>query len=344
MSTKLSLKRPARRRLQKLDRKRPSADVRVRIRVILKVAAGLSCNAAAREVGCVPSTAVRIVARFVREGEASLVDHRSENGTRKVDDDVRGRVREILAGRPSDHGFERPTWTLEILRAVIAEVAGVALSIAHVWRLARRLGARWGRPRPIVACPWRARRRQRRIAVLKQLAASASDQHVVVFADEVDIHLNPKIGPDWMLPGTQRLVLTPGKNEKRYLAGAYEPLHDRLVYVEGDRKASWIFLNLLRALIETYEDAEIIHVILDNYIIHKSRVAHAWLAEFGERVRLHFLPPYCPNENRIERIWLDLHANVTRNHRQGSIGALLDRVHGYLAERFDTRRRLLLAA
>ena len=344
MCTKLSLKRPARRRLQKLDRKRPSADVRVRIRVILKVAAGLSCNAAAREVGCVPSTAVRIVARFVREGEASLVDHRSENGTRKVDDDVRGRVREILAGRPSDHGFERPTWTLEILRAVIAEVAGVALSIAHVWRLAKRLGARWGRPRPIVACPWRARRRQRRIAALKQLAASASDRHVVVFADEVDIHLNPKIGPDWMLPGTQRLVLTPGKNEKRYLAGAYEPLHDRLVYVEGDRKASWIFLNLLRALIETYEDAETIHVILDNYIIHKSRVAQAWLAEFGERLRLHFLPPYCPNENRIERIWLDLHANVTRNHRQGSIGALLDRVHGYLAERFDTRRRLLFAA
>jgi len=126
MSTKLSLKRPARRRLQKLDRNRPSADVRVCIRMILKVAAGLSCNAAAREVSCVPSTAVRIVTRFMREGEESLLDHRSENGTRKVDDDVRGRVREILAGRPSDHGFERPTRALEILRAVIAEVAGVA--------------------------------------------------------------------------------------------------------------------------------------------------------------------------------------------------------------------------
>jgi len=169
MSTKLSLKRPARRRLRKLDRKRPSADVRVRIRVILKVAAGLSCNAAAREVGCVPSTAVRIVARLLREGEASVLNHRSENGTRKIDDDVRGRVRVILAGRPSDHGFERPTWTLEILRAVIAEAVGVLLSIAHVWRLAKRL------------------------------------------------------------------VLTPGNNEKRYLAGAYEPLHDRLAYVEGDR-------------------------------------------------------------------------------------------------------------
>ena len=73
-------------------------------------------------------------------------------------------------------------------------------------------------------------------------------------------------------------------------------------------------------------------------------MTQAWLAEFADRLRLHFLPPYCPNENRIERLWLDLYANVTRNHRQRTIEALLERVHGYLAERFDTRRRILLVA
>ena len=52
MKAKLVLDRAARRRLQKLDRKRRDADIRVRIRVILKVALGLSCNAAARDVGC----------------------------------------------------------------------------------------------------------------------------------------------------------------------------------------------------------------------------------------------------------------------------------------------------
>ncbi len=346
MKAKLSLqlKRPARRRVQKIDRRSGCADQRIRCRVVLKVASGLSCNGAARELGCAPSTAVRIVARFQAEGEAALLDHRTENGWHKVDADVRGGVREILVGTPEEYGFTRPTWTLEILRVVVEQVLRVGLSLSSLWTLLRELGVRWGRPRPIVACPWRTRRRQRRIAALKQLAASASDENVVVYADEVDIHLNPKIGPDWMLPGTQRLVLTPGNNEKRYLAGAYEPLNDRLVYVEGDRKASWIFLNLLRALIETYEYAKSIHVILDNYIIHKSQVTKAWLAEFGARLQLHFLPPYCPNENRIERLWLDLHANVTRNHRQRTIVALMDRVHGYLAERFDTQRRILLVA
>ncbi len=344
MRAALSLKRPARRRIQKLDRRSKNPDQRIRCRVVLKVAAGQSCNSASRELGCVPSTAVRIVARFRAEGEAALLDHRSENGQRKIDADVRGGVCRILEGTPEHYGGTRPTWTLEILRSVVKKVLRVKLSLNSLWTLLHELGVRWGRPRPIVACPWRTRRRQRRIAALKQLAASASKHNVVVYADEVDIHLNPKIGPDWMLPGTQRLVLTPGNNEKRYLAGAYDPLNNQLVYVEGDRKASWIFLNLLRALLEAYDHAETIHVILDNYVIHKSRVTQAWLAEFGDRLKLHFLPPYCPSANRIERIWLDLHANVTRNHRQKSMGALLDRVHGYLGKRFELQRRRLPAA
>jgi transposase len=340
----LKLDRVTRRRLEKLDRKCTDADRRVRIRVVLKVASGLSRNAAAREVGCVPSTAVRTVARFQREGEASLVDHRCENGVRKVDEDLLERVRTILGGRPSAHGFERPTWTLEILRTVIAQVAGVGLSITHVWRLLRRLGARWGRPRPVVACPWKAARRQRRIAALRRLVNHCPADEVVLFADEVDIHLNPKIGPDWMLAGTQRLVMTPGNNEKRYLAGAFDPVRGELVYVEGDRKASWLFLHLLRALLETYDRMQTIHVILDNFVIHKSHIVRSWLAECGRRLRLHFLPPYCPAENRIERLWQDLHANVTRNHDARSIQELMRRAHRYLADRFNVHRGMLIAA
>lgn len=102
---------------------------------------------------------------------------------------------------PSDHDLERPTWKLEILRAVIAKKLKVQLPLAHLWRTAKHTGTRWRRPLPIVACPWRARRRQRRIAELRGLAASARDENVVIYTNEVDIHLSPKIGPGWVLPG-----------------------------------------------------------------------------------------------------------------------------------------------
>jgi hypothetical protein len=59
------------------------------------------------------------------------------------------------------------------------------------------------------------------------------------------------------------------------------------------------------------------------------------LREHGVRLRLHFLPPYCPNENRIGRLWLDLHANVTRNHFSRTMAELMRAVHYSLATRFD---------
>jgi transposase len=43
-----------------------------------------------------------------------------------------------------------------------------------------------------------------------------------------------------------------------------------------------------------------------------------------------FLPPYCPDANRIERVWQDLHANVTRNHRCKTLAPLLPNCRRYL--------------
>jgi transposase len=84
---------------------------------------------------------------------------------------------------------------------------------------------------------------------------------------------------------------------------------------------------------EAYADAQVVHVVLDNFGIHDSRVARAAVAELGGRVVLHFLPPYCPQANRVERVWLDLHANVTRNHRCADIDELMAEVRAYLVAR-----------
>ncbi len=43
-----------------------------------------------------------------------------------------------------------------------------------------------------------------------------------------------------------------------------------------------------------------------------------------------FQPTYSPWVNRIERLWKALHDTVTRNHRWGSIEALMDSVRLFL--------------
>jgi transposase len=152
----------------------------------------------------------------------------------------------------------------------------------------------------------------------------------VLYADEVDIHLNPRIGRDWMLPGQQRRVVTPGKNEKFYLAGALDVRTGALHTTGAARKGAALFCELLDRLAERYPWPCRVHLILDNYAIHSARATRRKLDALGGRIVLHFLPPYCPDANRIERVWQDLHANVTRNHRCKTMKRLLDNARIYL--------------
>ncbi|HCS53136.1 MAG TPA: IS630 family transposase, partial [Planctomycetaceae bacterium] len=106
------------------------------------------------------------------------------------------------------------------------------------------------------------------------------------------MHLNPKISLDWMVRGQQKQVLTPGQNEKRYLAGAQNVQTGEMIWVESEKKDSLLFLYLLWELVQDYHDAKVIHVILDNYAIHKTlQVMTSLQTEAGQKLRLHFLPP-----------------------------------------------------
>ncbi len=49
---------------------------------------------------------------------------------------------------------------------------------------------------------------------MRRLIAELPEDEVIVYVDEVDIHLNPKIGADWMLRGTQKTVLDAGQERE----------------------------------------------------------------------------------------------------------------------------------
>jgi transposase len=112
-----------------------------------------------------------------------------------------------------------------------------------------------------------------------------------------------------------------------------------LLWVAAKRKTSDLFCKLLWRLVREHRSARRIHVVLDNYGIHKSRLTRRIVESFAGRVVLHFLPPYCPDDNRIERVWLDLHANVTRNHRCADMRELMLQVMNFLRA-YNQRHRL----
>jgi len=286
--------------------------------IVRAVASGRSAGEVASWLECSLAHVYRTVTRFAEAGRQGLVDGRALNGPRLVDDAFAEGVRTLLAGIPRDHGFLRNTWTRELLAIVMEQSGHARVSVCTMGRVLKRVRARRGRPKPVVKCPLSDRQKRRRLKGIEDLITNCPASEVVVYEDEVDIHLNPKIGLDWMNRGTQRLVMTPGKNAKAYVAGALDAHSREVIWVGGADKNSDLFVAMLRKLDGHYPQAAAIHVVLDNYGIHKSAVTKVALREMP-RIKLHFLPPYCPDHNSIERLWLDLHATVTRNHRHGDI-------------------------
>ena len=331
-------------RLYKELRGCADAKRKTRLLVIINLANGRSVTTTAVVLRIPRSTVYRVAERFYESGLAGLEDGRRNNGRRKITEKYLASLREAVRGSPLEYGWRRPTWTRELLVITLFEKTRVKIHVATMSIALRQIRARRGRPKPTVRCPWPERRKRRRICEIRRLIARLPANEVAVYEDEVDIHLNPKIGPDWMLEGQQKEVLTPGKNVKRYLAGALDVRTGELVWVEGESKTGELFVRLLWTLINRYRDAAVIHVILDNYSIHSSSFVNLCLRSAGGKIRLHFLPPYCPDHNSIERTWKDLHDNVTRNHRCPTIEQLLENVHYYLTQRSRAALRQPLAA
>jgi len=308
------------------------AKVRGRFLIILNLLKGRGAYETAEVLGVHNTTVYRVAKRYRERGEDGLWDGREDNGDMKLDERYLSLLLDLVRSNPQEHHWRRPTWTREMLVATMASRTGVRIHVATMSRALALIKARRGRPRPVVRCPWSKWAKTRRLNEIGLLLAFLPADEIAVYADEVDIHLNPKIGLDWMAPGQQKEVVTPGKNEKRYLAGALDE-DKRLVWVEAERKNSALFVSLLDALARGYPLARKIHVILDNYRIHTSKIVEAAVRRHEGRIELHFLPPYCPDENRIERVWQDLHAEVTRNHTCRSMDMLMLQVQDYLEDR-----------
>jgi transposase len=323
--------RSERRDLLRLARK--SGDLATALRFLIVARLGLrktSCEVES-ELGVARATVVRTAHRYAEQGVAGLYDKRSDNGNPKVDDGFRRRVVALLRRTPEDVGWSRPTWTRELLCLQMTREGWPPIGVTTMGRVLAHVGARIGLPKPVVLCPWKRDARERRLAEIRALEAGASAEEPVLYSDEVDIHLNPKIGRDWMLRGEQRRIVTPGKNEKFYLAGALDVTTGVLHTTGMARKSAALFCDLLRLLDSSYDaSVQRIHLIVDNYGIHSAHMTRRVLKELGGRIVLHFLPPYCPDANRIERVWQDLHANVTRNHRCKTLKALLGNARTYL--------------
>jgi DDE superfamily endonuclease len=77
----------------------------------------------------------------------------------------------------------------------------------------------------------------------------------------------------------------------------------------------------------------LIHVFLDNARYHHAKLIQEWLAQPGRRIKLHFIPAYCPHLNPIERLWGVMHRHVTHNKSYATFVQFADATLGFLRDK-----------
>jgi transposase len=298
-----------------------------RAHILLLLADGLSV----REVRRVTYVSFDLIADCVRRFQAGgILAVIGAGGSADMVPAWLARVAHWLTTRtPEDFGYFRRRWSCETLAEVLAWEAGVSKSAEAVRRGLRRLGFVWRRPRPIVG-PVDPNYAET-LRDIRWLVGHLPDDEAAVFEDEVDIHLNPKIGSCWMRRGRQAEVATPGNNEKRHLAGSLVWRTGTLIVSPpGRRRDAGLFVAHLDDLRRRLRGFRKIHVICDNAVFHRSRRVQEYLARWGHRIELHYLPKYAPETNPIERVWWQLHETLTRNHRCRTIDELLADVFAWI--------------
>jgi putative transposase len=327
-----------------LFRAAPDHATRQRALILLLLSAGVSYAALTAALGCSSATTARWAGRYRAGGLPALTAAHARPS--RLAPWVALVVGWVLTLRPRAFGFARSRWSCEAVAVVLREDHQVHVGREAVRLALRAAGLVWRRPRPAV------RRkdpdREAKLAALRRLLGGLPEGETAVFMDEVEVHTNPKVGSAWMRRGEQAVVETPGDNEKRVLAGSLHWRTGRLVRTWGAAKegrTAGLFCAHLDDLRRAFRQYKVIHVVCDNAFNHrpeKSRQVKAYLAAWGHRVVIHFLPLYAPECNPIEEVWWRLHEAVTRNHRCASMGELIDLTLDWLEERpfFRARRKV----
>jgi transposase len=123
----------------------------------------------------------------------------------------------------------------------------------------------------------------------------------IIFIDAVHPTMVTKTGYGWIKKGVSKIIAQTASRTRINIIGGIELSSLNVVNTQVETVNAETTLAFLDRLKAAYPLAKTIHVILDQSGYHRSIAVREGAAARG--IKLHFLPPYSPNLNPIERLW-----------------------------------------
>jgi transposase len=213
--------------------------------VLLLCAAGRTPTEIAAFLFCSRTSVYRIV----NADQTHLLDARFDQPRPQaswLSPSVRRSLLALLKQVPSVYGWCRTRWSCATLATQLQLQRGVMVSSSTMRRWRHALGWVWQRAQLVARDD--DPQRVEKLARIRHTLETLRKRAVVLFADELDIHLLPKVGYQWIPQGETVELVTPGQNQKHYLAGALEWATGRIVHCTSTRKTNALFRALLDRL------------------------------------------------------------------------------------------------
>lgn len=152
----------------------------------------------------------------------------------------------------------------------------------------------------------------------------------ILFIDSVHPTMETKASSGWIRTGQDKPLFTTASRTRLNLTGAINLANMQIndgSYETINALSTIEFLNLVKA---AYPLAPCIHIILDQSGYHRSDEVKNYAGHYG--FKLHYLPPYSPNLNPIERWWKVMNEKVSNNRFFSSAKEFRASISGFFTD------------
>ena len=156
-----------------------------------------------------------------------------------------------------------------------------------------------------------ANRQEEWIREYQQLKANLPSDETICFIDGVHPTHNVQLAYGWIKKGTTKEIPSNSGRSRINLSGSVDILSHNVVVQEDKTLNADATIQFFKKLEQAYPDKKQLHVFCDNARYYRNKAVTEYLKE--SKITLHFLPPYSPNLNPIERLWKWMKEKVVYN-------------------------------
>lgn len=136
------------------------------------------------------------------------------------------------------------------------------------------------------------------------------NKEILLHLDSIHSTMNNKFTHAWIHKDNPIFVNTNNSYTRVNTTGAVNLKTMKLIAHSFDKINQDSFVDYLKIVKSNYPN-KVINIVLDNGRYHKTQKVSEYCK--NNNIKLHFLPPYSPNLNPIERLWKVMNKHVRNN-------------------------------